>query len=262
MSRTITESDWLWSRRIPRGGLIYMIGECGSGKSILTLDIAARVSSGRPWPDGARCLTGQVLLLTREDDLGSVIRPRLEAMGANIHAITLIQDVICCQTNEQRGITLADTDAIERAVRTIGDVRLVVVDPIYEFVPPDVDVHTAHDLGDVLKPIDSLAKRHKLTVLITCYMPHFSMAGWSLAECNLNRVNQRERRPRGANAQRHLFFMSRYRHLLIDESPLFFNIVGDPARIEWVNRPRRTTSWPRQTYLGPAWSEGLFDSGD
>ncbi|MEJ5341578.1 MAG: AAA family ATPase [Thermogutta sp.] len=234
--RNLTQS-WLWSGRIPLGGIVYLIGESGAGKSILTLDFATRVTTGRRWPDGARCPMGNVLLLTREDDAASVIRPRLEAMAANVQNVALIQHVVSRTANAGRAITLADVDAIERAVRTVGNVRLVIVDPIYDFLPPGVDVYTAQDLGDILKPIESLAKRHQLTVLITAFVAYFSMAGWSLAECYLVRLGHRGQCFWGVNAQRRIMFTSDYRHLNVDESPLFFSIVGNPARVQWADRP-------------------------
>lgn len=42
---------WIWPARIPRGRLTLLIGEPGVGKSLLAADIAARISTGNPWPD-------------------------------------------------------------------------------------------------------------------------------------------------------------------------------------------------------------------
>src|SRR3954451_24488509 len=44
---------WLWPNRIPLGRLTLLVSDPGLGKSLLALDIAARVSRGAPWPDGA-----------------------------------------------------------------------------------------------------------------------------------------------------------------------------------------------------------------
>ncbi|MBI1826915.1 MAG: AAA family ATPase [Planctomycetes bacterium] len=43
--------SWLWPGRIALGKLTLIAGDPGLGKSFLTLDIAARVSCGSPWPD-------------------------------------------------------------------------------------------------------------------------------------------------------------------------------------------------------------------
>ena len=56
--------SWLWKHRIPAGRLSLLVGMPGVGKSYLTADMAARVSTGRPWPDrgaapGGSARTGQ-----------------------------------------------------------------------------------------------------------------------------------------------------------------------------------------------------------
>ena len=42
--------EWLWPGYLPRGMLVLVDGDPGLGKSFLTLDLAARLSSGRPLP--------------------------------------------------------------------------------------------------------------------------------------------------------------------------------------------------------------------
>src|SRR5262245_28904101 len=39
---------WLWPNRIPLGRITLLVSDPGLGKSLLTLDIAARVSAGAP----------------------------------------------------------------------------------------------------------------------------------------------------------------------------------------------------------------------
>ena len=73
--------DWLWALRIPRRGLSLVVGDPGLGKSMLTCDLAARVSRGEL---GDR---GSVLLLSAEDSSSAVVRPRLEAAGADLGVV-------------------------------------------------------------------------------------------------------------------------------------------------------------------------------
>ena len=49
---------WIWDRRIASRKLNIVAGEPGEGKSTLTLDIAARITTGTAWPDGGLCATG------------------------------------------------------------------------------------------------------------------------------------------------------------------------------------------------------------
>ncbi|MGQ0635050.1 MAG: AAA family ATPase [Planctomycetaceae bacterium] len=53
VARTTRRSvSWLWPGRIPLGKLTLLVGDVGVGKSLLMLDIAARLSRGLAWPDG------------------------------------------------------------------------------------------------------------------------------------------------------------------------------------------------------------------
>ncbi|MBM4042301.1 MAG: hypothetical protein FJ290_27725 [Planctomycetes bacterium] len=42
---------WLWPGRVPLGRMTLLIGDPGRGKSLLALDMAARVTRGAAWPD-------------------------------------------------------------------------------------------------------------------------------------------------------------------------------------------------------------------
>lgn len=43
---------WLWPARIPLGKLTLFVGNPGTKKSLATIDVAARISTGRAFPDG------------------------------------------------------------------------------------------------------------------------------------------------------------------------------------------------------------------
>jgi AAA domain len=46
-----TNVGWLWPGRIPLGYVTLLVSDPGAGKSLVALDIAARVTTGKPWPD-------------------------------------------------------------------------------------------------------------------------------------------------------------------------------------------------------------------
>ena len=155
---------WLWPGRIPLGKLTILDGDPGLGKSLLTLDIAARVSTGRPMPDGTvPDLDGPagVVLLTAEDDPADTIRPRLDAAGADCSRIVLLQAV--SETivvgekvkTQYRLPNLTDVDAIAEAVRAV-EARLVVVDPVMAYMTGDT--HKDNETRQVLSRLARLAQ--------------------------------------------------------------------------------------------------------
>jgi AAA domain len=76
-----------WPSWLALGKLALVDGDPGLGKSAMTLDLAARVSSGRGFPDGAQCEPSGVVLLSAEDRLADTIRPRLDVAEADTSKI-------------------------------------------------------------------------------------------------------------------------------------------------------------------------------
>lgn len=133
---------WLWPGRIPFGKLTILDGDPGLGKSLLSLDLAARVSTGRPMPDGTKSdLSGPagVVLLSAEDDPADTIRPRLDAAGANCDRVVLVPAIVESierdghRIERRRLPTLADVGAIRDTVVAEG-AKLLIVDPIAAYM--------------------------------------------------------------------------------------------------------------------------------
>ena len=82
---------WLWPGYLPVGKVVVLDGDPGLGKSTLTADLAARVTVGKPMPDGSGGgEPGAVVLLSAEDGLADTIAPRLELAGADLDLVTVI----------------------------------------------------------------------------------------------------------------------------------------------------------------------------
>src|SRR5437667_10298675 len=70
--------SWLWPDRIPLGKLLILDGDPDLGKSLITLDLCARLSTGRPFPDGQPGPgPANALVLRAEDSPADAIAPRL-----------------------------------------------------------------------------------------------------------------------------------------------------------------------------------------
>ena len=123
--------EWLWPGRIAIGKQTLIGGEPGLGKSQITAALAAAVTTGL-WPcDEGRAPKGSVLILSAEDDAADTIRPRLDAAGADPYAVRLISAVVQSDGKGRRTFNLqADLSLLETAIKSIGDVRLVIIDPV------------------------------------------------------------------------------------------------------------------------------------
>lgn len=125
---------WLWPGYIPRAKMTLIDGDPGQGKSMLTLDLAARVTTGRPWPDGAAgAPPGNVLIVNCEDGLRDTILPRLHALGADTRRVHAYQGY----TVEEKFVSLPVFPRDVPHLRGLIDrhkIQLVVVDPLMAFL--------------------------------------------------------------------------------------------------------------------------------
>lgn len=166
--------SWIWRNRIPKKKITLLDGDPGLGKSLLTLDIAARITRGWAMPDGAATEPGGVVLVTAEDGLGDTVRPRLELMGADLSKIVSLQSVRDTDGN-LRPPTVEDVHAIAGAVDAVS-ARLIVVDPLMAYLPSKRDSHRDQDVRRSLHILARLAEEKGVAVLI---VRHLNKSGGS-----------------------------------------------------------------------------------
>ncbi len=167
------EVRWLWSGRIALGKLTLIAGDPGLGKSFLSLDIAARVSTGCKWPDCsdlAPC--GSVILLSAEDDLADTIRPRLDAAKADVRKIVFLKAVKNIDTLGQyeRPFDLQrDLTVLEQSLEQHSDCRLLIIDPISAYLGK-TDSHINSEVRAVLAPLAEMAALRGIAILAITHL--------------------------------------------------------------------------------------------
>ena len=159
---------WLWPGRIALGKLTLLDGDPGQLKSTITLDLAARVTTGRPMPDGASGVTGGVVLLTFEDGLADTICPRLDAARADVSRVVALRGVAA--DDDVRLPTIPeDLDAISAGIADVGAL-LVIVDPLMAALSGDVNSHRDQDVRRALAPLARLAEERGVAVLVVRHL--------------------------------------------------------------------------------------------
>lgn len=164
--------EWLWLNRFVIGGLNLIVGAPGGGKTFTICDLSARITTGTPWPDGADCVRGSVLIANAEDDPASVIRPRFDACGGDPRKVMLLDCVRHRAEDGQvveRGFTLADVNAVGRALDLMPDCRAVVIDPVGSFLGERCDAHRDNEVRGRLQPLVRLARERRIAVLVVMH---------------------------------------------------------------------------------------------
>jgi len=163
---TTTASDietqaisWTWPPFLPRGTAVLVIGDGGNGKSFFTLAIAAAVTKGLPLPgmDEALLPPSDVIIHNSENAWPSVIKPRLEMLGADCTKVHRIND------NDKR-LTLTD-NRIEAAIRK-HNAKIIVLDPIQSQLDERFSMNRSESVRPALMHLVRVAERTDSTIIL------------------------------------------------------------------------------------------------
>ena len=172
ISRKMSEVErealvWLWPGVLPAGTLILLEGDPGIGKSLLTLDLIARMTTGRRFPfegRGAVHTPADALLISYEDHPAQTISPRLEAAGADLTRVHLLEGT---RKGQEESLFTLGADQIplleEKIIETKA--RIVVIDPLAAALPLKIDSHKDAQVRSTLSPLTKLAQRTGATIL-------------------------------------------------------------------------------------------------
>jgi len=240
---------WLWPGRIPAGKLTMIDGDPSTGKSTLCLDLAARVSTGSPWPDGEPGnAPGGVFILSAEDGLDDTLAPRLMAAGADssrIHAVTEVElrdddgNPVKALPSLPRDIPL-----LERGIKAHG-VALVVIDVFTAYLGGSVDAHKDQDIRGAMFPLKELAERTGAAILLIRHLNKDSggnalyRGGGSIAITGAARAAYLIARDPD-NPERRIMAVEKL-NVAKEPLPLAYTLASDPAygvaRVEWEPEP-------------------------
>lgn len=157
---------WAWEGWIPDSMLTLVEGDPGDGKSVLTVDLAARWTTGMPMPDGTPNPFGipvPVGMVSAEDDPGKVIRPRFLAAGGNPDKLAYIAGVPM-GGRYLRSVDLElDVEPIREAIEAHG-LRVIVFDPLMAFLG-STKTAIDNEVRKVLTPLRYLAEETHCAII-------------------------------------------------------------------------------------------------
>jgi hypothetical protein len=150
--------SWLWEQFLALGTFNLLEGEEGIGKTFLTCALSCAVASGKGLP-----LTSQynhiepanVLLISAEDSLSHVLKPRLEAMNAPCEKIIAIDE----------GFTL-DKDGIFRLSMALDEYqpKLVIIDPLFSYTGR-ISLDRDNEIRSVTDALKRLAEKYDCSIV-------------------------------------------------------------------------------------------------
>jgi predicted ATP-dependent serine protease len=142
--------------------------------------MAATVSTGGDWPfDEGTARRGDVIYVTAEDGVADTIRPRLEAAGANLDRVHIIERVID-DLGPRPFNLVADLVRLDQSLEALRKPRLVIVDPINACLGSTYahpfNSNSVPQVRALLCRLQAVAARHRVAIIC---VTHFTKANGS-----------------------------------------------------------------------------------
>lgn len=164
--------EYLWYPWFPLRVLGLFGADKAIGKSSVMLDCIARATTGSPWPDGTENTWGPTdcVVVCEEDDPERVIRPRLDAAGADTSRVHLLE-VQWGNDDDSRGLPRfpLDTDIVERFI-VEKKAKLVLLDLLMDCLQFDPRENAYQNTRDVAGYVAKLASRTECCIIGTDHL--------------------------------------------------------------------------------------------
>ncbi|WP_158266700.1 AAA family ATPase [Alsobacter soli] len=161
--------EWFWEGRIPIGHVTVISGDPGLGKSQLTAMLAAAATAGVELPGGSDLPVGSAILLNCEDGVTDTIKPRIAAAGADIRRVHVITGTAATGSAHRQVDLHQDIERLGQALEQLGDVRLVVIDPISAYGGPK-GMNEGTSVRALMGRLQQLAAKHRVAVVLVTHL--------------------------------------------------------------------------------------------
>ena len=158
--------EYLWYPYIPLGTITLLVGAPGIGKSYIALKLASIISNGEKFPfdfnhKSIELPPSNVIVQNGEDSKTTTIRYRLSKLEADISKIWFIKE-------KDLAFKLDNIDTLEKCLYEKHP-KLIVIDPITQFLPQKISMNRANEVRASLSPLAELAARYKCTFLLIAH---------------------------------------------------------------------------------------------
>jgi putative DNA primase/helicase len=158
---------WLWENRFARGAIGLIGGMPDMGKGQTTAFMIAAVTNGGQWPcNEGTAPKGSAVLFTAEDGIEDTVVPRLVAAGADLDRVEIMRMKSLPGGGEAMFNLITDLPLLEQKLDVLGDVMLVVIDPIASYLGiGKFNNASTTDVRGFLGPLAQLAERKKVAII-------------------------------------------------------------------------------------------------
>lgn len=162
--------EWFWPQRFSSGSLTIITGLPGLSKSLLTIDITARITTGGKWPDGTGSAPkGGVLMFGTEDEPERIVVPRLMAAGADLSLVRIVDGAEDRRTEWLSPISIdRDLELVREQLDAFPECKAIIFDPLTQFI--EAEENSNAQTRAALAPLVTLAQERGITVLAVMHL--------------------------------------------------------------------------------------------
>ena len=158
-----TDVEWIWYPYIPKGKIVFVLGDPGSGKTFFSTYLASVISRGGKFYNMEENIEESVVVLQNgEDGKSDTIKNRLIMLNAHDKNIIFIDET-------KKQISLKDYDFIEYILKTRKPL-MIIFDPTTLYIGKKVDMNSANEVRNILNPIVPLLEKYGCTLLLVLHM--------------------------------------------------------------------------------------------
>ena len=162
--------EFFWDPVLPMASLTHFGGPSSAGKSPVTVDLAARITTGAPWPDGKPNIYGprSVIMLNVEDRAEDTILPRFLLAGGDRSRLCIVEGT---RFEDDKGTELermlaldSDMALLTELAESIPDLGLISADPVTNYLGRQ-RMNNEAEVRSVLTPYAKLAQRLRVCAI-------------------------------------------------------------------------------------------------
>jgi hypothetical protein len=170
----LTEAEWLIDGLVPMAATTVVYADPGTGKTMVAVDWAARVTRGDAMPNGTPPgPPGSVVIASRDDDASVVLGRRLLSAGADMSRVF--------NFSEPDGAEFViggpgdHLPKMQEFIMSRGDVRMVLIDPLERCSSIAIGTGASKKIETVIMdPIHRMARQTGAAVVVA---NHLTKAG-------------------------------------------------------------------------------------
>jgi len=138
------------------GKFSILAGDGGAGKGSVMINAASRLNNGDLWFDGKTRLNQcSVAWASHEEEIAEELRPRAEVAGnMNLHKLVKL-NIECA---------FSDEHIIRACCEEIDDLKLIVLDPIQDFIG-NININDGAQVRNAIREINRIAHDYKVAIV-------------------------------------------------------------------------------------------------